>query len=123
MDLTINQSIIINKIRDFIVKNYPKDQIEKIKCNNCNGFGLKNVSHHITENISFYSWDCKSFCDTCKGIGYLNVTDINNEYYSCTKCKGTGLQDSDYDNQFSDMCTSCNGKGFVDYIKNVFYES
>jgi len=70
-------------------------------CRRCNNTGLQLQNGK--------NWDSHSFCDDCKGTGFIgteNLQTIDGKIYKCRKCDGYG-------------CEFCNNTGFVDWIENL----
>ena len=93
-----------NLLHKFL-KNQPEKYFKEHnirKCEKCQGFGLNNI--YCWDGS--YSWDGTSYCDECKGVGFLGVKfglQIDLLHYFCRSCFGTG-------------CSECNEKGIVDWI-------
>jgi RecJ-like exonuclease len=110
MFLETNQASTVIRIRDFIEKNNSKKEINKFKCKICGGTGLRDYQKMSDE--SGYFWPGE-YCNTCNGIGYINVNKINSEFFYCYKCKGKCFDDK------MNECSFCKGTGFINWIKNV----
>jgi len=76
-------------------------------CNICEGTGLEGVSR---TKYGDCSWDGHSFCDKCKGIGYLEWKETM-LHKLCTKCKGSG-----HKKEYPYECDHCKGEGVVDWL-------
>jgi DnaJ-class molecular chaperone len=101
MHLSEREQISANKKRALISKHFP----EGIRlCNDCSGTGLDNV-HFLNGDAS---WDGYSFCDKCKGIGYLSWKETITMKL-CPKCQGGG--------GYEKVCSTCNNKGTLDWIQ------
>ena len=122
MGLSLESQERSNRIRNFILKNYPNDKISEIKCSFCKGSGLDNFSSHTSENNNnYYFWDAQSICENCKGIGFINNINIKNIIFSCKACNGTGINTNKYEatDEYGN-CNLCNGTGFIDWIQNIW---
>lgn len=123
MKLTVDQTLTLNKIRNYILNNVPKDQQEKIKCNSCRGTGLDNICFFSSYNNSVTYWDGDSYCDKCGGTGFINSDiNINDTYFTCNKCNGSGIMkngDCKYEYFNNIQCDKCNGTGFTDWLGNI----
>jgi hypothetical protein len=119
-NLTVVQMERTNNIRNFILKNNTNNKLDELKCKKCRGTGLSNVQFGICGDNSWSSWDCNSYCDDCCGIGFLNIKNLNDTYFSCRECNGTGMN---YKNEATDQynnCNKCKGTGFIDWIQHIF---
>jgi DnaJ-class molecular chaperone len=70
-------------------------------CRKCLNTGLKLIGNK--------NWDGNTFCDECKGTGFIGTEELNTidgKLYICRKCNGCG-------------CEFCNNTGFVDWIENI----
>jgi len=81
-------------------------------CNSCNGTGLEGVQ---TNCYGDSMWDGTSYCDKCKGIGYLEWSETD-EFKLCPRCFGGGFAANGYGNI---KCTACNGEGVLDWIQYI----
>ncbi len=107
MYLSQTEIQISNKKREVISKYFLKGAR---LCNNCGGTGLKDVHTNIHGDSS---WDGSSFCEKCKGTGFLKWND-SIEMKLCPKCNGGGLAANGYGNI---KCTTCDGQGILDWIQ------
>ena len=85
-------------------KQYLDDNNIKI-CNKCGGHGLGNVKKFFHND---FSWDGKSFCETCKGVGFTDIPKkivVDDSHFLCNNCYGGG-------------CKDCNN-GIVDWITAI----
>lgn len=102
MHLSEREQQSANRKRDLIHKHFP----EGLRlCNSCAGTGLDNFKIMDSGDAS---WDGYSFCDKCKGIGYLSWKETIT-HKLCPKCQGGG--------GYEKVCTACNGKGVLDWIQ------
>ena len=107
MDLTASEMDVCNNTRKLIMKTFTKEKLENIICLSCNGTGLSNVFQHSTGT----GWNLGSFCDKCRGLGYILVGETSTHSYYCDKCNGTG----DYGH-----CKNCNGSGRLNWLQHIF---
>lgn len=102
-DLEIKKA---DNIRVYFLKVMSDDDRKSSICPKCNGTGLNATFFKSTNS---YSWDGVSFCDFCKGVGFIE--DIlnklkDNGIYICEFCNGTG-------------CEKCKNTGFFDWVENI----
>ena len=84
MYLSPSQQQIANKKRQNVIDHF----LEGVRsCNECNGTGLEGVQ---TNPYGDSSWDGNSFCDKCKGIGFLKWKETLLQKL-CPRCQGGGL--------------------------------
>jgi len=102
MLLTPDKQQIANKQRELILKHCKNHR----KCNDCGGTGLGNVTFMSGD----YTWDGITFCDKCKGIGFLSWKETVTMKL-CPKCKGGGRL-SEYE-----QCDKCKGRGILDWLQ------
>lgn len=72
------------------------------QCSECDGSGLAGLFQHLDGTVG---WDCYSYCDECKGFGYVGAIKgmrIHDNKFLCRNCYGCG-------------CNHCDD-GFVDWI-------
>ena len=104
MFLNLQEIQAANKRRELIQKYF----FHNVRmCNGCAGTGLGNF---ITSGED-HSWDGHSYCDKCKGIGYLSWEETLLKKL-CPTCNGGGNQKGT-----NKKCSSCEGEGVVDWIK------
>lgn len=108
MHLSKVQEDVADKMRSYIINNNTKDKLKEHECKVCNGTGLEGV-HKIDRGG--HSWSGE-YCNSCKGIGFLNPEQISKEHYFCHRCNGTGKWDR-YN------CSLCRGTGMVDWLTHV----
>jgi len=113
----------VNRARDFILKTSASELLKKLKCRKCRGTGLWNVSY--TPDGEWTGWDCNTYCDYCKGIGYINPAEFDTTLYKCNRCDGDGVVDNPDHNKHgwenrTTECKHCQGFGFVNWIENLF---
>jgi hypothetical protein len=53
------------KIKEIINNKRNPNDLDMIRCSNCNGTGLK-----YTGTVDNPQWDGVSFCDSCEGVGF-----------------------------------------------------
>jgi DnaJ-class molecular chaperone len=102
MYLSPSEQLKSNRKREVIKTHFHKGLR---LCDECSGTGLKNVHHN---SLGDSSWDGHSFCDKCKGIGYLEWEETVTMKL-CPKCGGGG--------GYEKVCTTCNGTGVLDWIQ------
>jgi DnaJ-class molecular chaperone len=90
-----------NKVHQLIKNHFHDHRL----CNKCEGTGLDNFSSVNGD----HSWDGHTFCDTCKGIGFLSWKDTV-ALKLCPKCKGGGVHNNR-------KCVYCEGEGILDWIQ------
>lgn len=78
-------------------------------CSDCGGTGLRNIGKLV---VGGFHWDGSSFCDKCKGVGYLDWED-SDLLHICYKCLGKG-RDKNWNH-----CSVCQGKGVLDWVQNL----
>jgi DnaJ-class molecular chaperone len=111
MNLNSSQVESIDRIRDFLKKTYKSDLLDRMKCRKCQGTGLS-----VFDGVG---WDGSSFCDTCKGIGYLDSKNIDYTLCKCSFCNGEGVvEERGYIRKM--RCNHCNGFGYINWIENLF---
>lgn len=100
-----NQQIQYSNDLRKLILNIVKNEDENYTCKKCHGTGLNAVK--CKNN---YIWDGVSYCNDCKGIGFIFKNEIeelsNKGIYVCNFCNGIG-------------CEKCNNSGFFDWIENV----
>lgn len=121
MYLEFGELEVVNKKRDFILKTSSKDTLSLCRCRKCKGTGLDKV--YYSTDGKWTSWDATSYCDYCKGVGYLNPNEFDKTLYKCCICNGEGFILNPMhgtNNPFPKDCPNCKGFGFVDWIENLF---
>lgn len=79
-------------------------EYEVEKCQNCKGTGLATINILGVDE----GWDCKSYCDSCYGVGYQglrNLPQIDDVTFICGNCNGVG-------------CDYCEN-GITDWISHI----
>jgi len=74
-------------------------------CQTCKTSGLKYTQ---TGDYDFM-WDCESYCDDCKGVGYIGLKkrkSLDGQHYICGVCNGIG-------------CSECKYTGITDCISHL----
>jgi len=111
MELTSTQIESIDKIRQFLLKTVDCKLLDRMKCRKCQGTGLS-----VFDGIG---WDGSSFCDICKGIGYLDSQKIDYNLCKCSFCDGEGVVEREGYTRKT-LCDHCNGFGYITWIENLF---
>ena len=107
MELTDTQVRRANNIFNYLRKMSKEfhQHNEIVICDSCNGTGTGATSYD-----GCYSWDCRTYCDKCYGVGYLGFSKkrkmIDAEHFICSKCEGVG-------------CENCKHIGIVDWVANI----
>lgn len=79
-------------------------EMEIQMCSECQGTGL---SHYKRMKEGGYSWDSKSYCEKCHGVGYIGFDNqFDHVTFVCAICDGVG-------------CLECNNTGFTDWISHA----
>lgn len=126
MRLEYREQIRIAKFKIWLDKAMYYYNIEIEKCSSCDGTGLNGVQDHIElvngyEKVTDHAWD-GSYCEDCKGIGYINIDD-NNIIFKCVRCSGTGMEsEAGHLGSYNQECTYCGGTGYVLWIDNLLLQ-
>lgn len=118
MELKEQEQESVHKIRAFILKNTDQELLKRLKCRRCRGTGLVATFNDEDGSVTF--WDCKTYCDFCKGIGYLSPVEIDKNLYQCTVCNGEGLIKENIHSNYKKECKHCKGIGFLNWVENLF---
>ena len=105
MHLSYREIEAIDKKRSNIEKNFPDDLRP---CNKCEGTGLDNITKYKDGG---YGWDGYTYCDLCKGLGYLDWKETVFKKL-CPSCQGKGKLPKS-----RESCFGCEGTGIVDWVK------
>ena len=97
-----------SRIRKFLMNNNSVDDLEKYKCNKCDGLGLDMV---YKNSYGGYSGDVESYCARCDGVGYVKID--KREMRTCVKCGGIGRT------RLEGLCERCNGTGWVNWLEDM----
>lgn len=98
MQLSADEMMKCDRIREFVLKTNSKERLEEIKCPRCKGTGLENTS----------AWD-SNFCNVCNGVGFFanNDVELGVTFFICEKCNGYG-------------CNHCREKGILTWLGKLF---
>lgn len=105
------------RARSFILNTTTKDLLSRCQCRKCRGTGLSNAYKNSDDS---YNWDDMSFCDYCKGIGYINPLEIDKTLFECCICNGKGTVESKRKGVLYVDCPNCQGFGFITWLENIF---
>lgn len=111
-----------NRAREFIINTTNRSLLLRCKCRSCDGTGLSNYGQN-SDGVNW--WDGSSYCDFCKGIGYVNPKELDTSLYECCVCHGEGFINKNPDKygystrRFKTKCPNCKGFGFINWLENL----